>query len=85
MSKIFTRDLALTDLSPVDVGLTECWILGLGEYLEELYEYHPESLDQNSGNVLGVGVCHVCNGQSTTNSEASISNTPSNLHDRDQC
>lgn len=71
----------LISFRPVDVGLTENWDSGFGDFLEKSYQNHPRNLDHNSGNPLGVSVCQLSTrgNHRVTASGAYLATTPPNL------
>ena len=75
------QDTVLIGNRPVDVGVTEAWDPGFGDYMRNSYHYLPKNVDHNSGNPIGVGVCQLGahNGQRVTASGAYLSFHPSNL------
>ncbi|KAL9027105.1 MAG: hypothetical protein Q9196_004327 [Gyalolechia fulgens] len=66
---------------PVDVGVTDAWDPGFGDFMRDAYHYHPKNNDHNSGDPIGISVCQLSalNGNRVTASGAYLASTPPNL------
>ena len=77
-----SRDLRiLTCYRPVDVGVAEVWDPGFGDFMRNVYHYHPKNLDHNSGDPLGISVCQLSahEGKRVTASGAYLTSNAPNL------
>jgi len=63
------------------VSLPDSWEHDFGEFLEAAYGQHPQNLDINSGDPIGISVCQlaVVNGRRVTAASAYLSDPPPNL------
>ncbi|KAL8772284.1 MAG: hypothetical protein Q9209_002496 [Squamulea sp. 1 TL-2023] len=66
---------------PVDVGVTEVWDPGFGDFMKNAYHYHPKNNEHNSGDPIGISVCQLsaCDARRGTAAGAYLATTPTNL------
>lgn len=63
------------------MSLPDAWEHEFGEFLEATYGQHPQNLDNNSGDPIGISVCQLgaVNGRRVTAASAYLSDLPPNL------